>query len=163
MNNAENRPAFLFPESQVLTDIFRTPEVIRRANTLPAMSRVEGAAIIFSISQDFINNWGDKMKNWSGEYFRTEPVKALVNGEPVELIIHSGKDRKDVSILVRLHEQDTNLPILLDVNLKPHDVSAENGNSEKASLEEIRLTLGLLSTIGESLSKIPQKFTGQKS
>lgn len=159
MNNAKERPAFLFPGSKILSDIFRVPEVIRRANTLPAMSRIEGAAIIHSISQGFINDWGNKIKDWSGEYFRTKPVKILVDDEPVELIIHSGKERKDVSVLARLHGQEENLPILLNVNLEPHDVSTENGNGEKASLGEIRLMLGLLSTIGESLSKLPQEAT----
>ena len=162
MNNGKENQTNHLLKSEVLKNIFRMPEVMRRARTMPSMSETQGAAIVLNIGQEFAAKWGNKINDCQGQYFRTEPVRISVNDEHVNLMIQSEKGRNEISILVEMadiHEKEISILFSVDFdNFKMmNPITAKNINGEKASLEEIRLALGLLSVIGESLAELPEK------
>ena len=162
MKNKE-RQADRLPASDVLKKILNIAEIKRRAKTVQTMNYILDSSLVFNKAQNIVDRWGSKDTGISSaQYSRTEPVRLSVNNEQVDLMIQS-EGRKKFDILARIvgGMDQKNPPILFSIDFG-HTIWVENRIGEEATLGEVDSTLGLLSFMEESLSKIPQKTTEAK-
>ena len=148
---SNTKEAFInhLPAKQVLKDILRAPEIEEEHWLLDKNL----ADLFLTESERIISRWGNKMGESPDAYFRTEPVKLWVGNEKVHLIVHSGKENEDFSILAKIGDQsEDNLPVLFFVRSEPF-LEVRNGNRKNATTEEICSALKLLAFVDKSLSK----------
>lgn len=154
MSNIKEFRINSFPETEVLKDIFRTPEIQKRAAEFDGTvsSSGEGFSLIYKKARGILDILGHKEKGVFifNDYFQTEPVRLPIGNRQVDLSLDARGDKSEIAVLAKIVGMDgSNIPILFSAFIKGHRIKAESGNAKILTRDEVSLALGLLSFMAE--------------
>jgi len=100
-----------------------------------------------------VDRWGSKKKNSSEEHFETDPVRLPnIEGEEVDIILHSGKDQNNFSIQAKIVREHGPFRMLYS-SKKQFQGKIKDWYYDNATSEKIFSGLKLLFLIEKSLSR----------